>query len=90
MKKIFLILCLFSALTNIAISAEVYKCVDKDGNAFMTDNPPQDVKCETGAGDNADAEKQQSDEKQGTESREDFQNKKGELKRLLKIPRLGY
>lgn len=59
MKRLFLILCLFSivAISNNAIA--FYNCIDRQGNSIITDNPPADAICEdpvdedgSGTGDN--------------------------------------
>jgi hypothetical protein len=46
-------------LLKLASSAEFYNCVDKDGNIFITDNPPQNAKCESKGGDDESASQQQ-------------------------------
>ena len=93
MKKIVFILFVFYALTSASFSAEIYHCVDKDGNSFITDNPPQDVKCESKEGNDESTSQQKTttnnnDQPAGQSGPSDSQ--KGETKRLLKIPRLSY
>jgi hypothetical protein len=91
MKKIFFMLCLFLSTIPVAMSAELYRCVDKDGNTFITDNPPQDVKCQSNEEVNEDAGQQpQSGEAQPAGSGDLNKSQKGELKRLISIPRPGY
>ena len=92
MKRIIFILCVFFALASVANSAEIYNCVDKDGNIFFTDNPPQNAKCKSMDGDDDSAnQRQQSDVKdQETKQNDEKTRQKGEIKRLLKIPRSGY
>ena len=47
MKLIVLTLCcLFIALSSVADAARFYRCVDSNGNALLTDNPPADATCE--------------------------------------------
>jgi hypothetical protein len=94
MKKVlFITLCIFFALATVVSSAEFYNCVDKDGNTFITDNPPEDAKCESNEGDNESTNQQQqkSDvENQKTKQDDETPSEKGEIKRLIKIPRPGY
>jgi hypothetical protein len=90
MKKIIFILCIFFALISVAFAAEMYQCVDKDGNSFITDNPPQDVKCESKEVNDENASQQTTttttnDQPAGQSGPSDSQ--KGETKRLLSIPR---
>ena len=47
MKQILFILCVFFAFTSSAYSTEYYKCVDSKGNAVLTTNPQQGMKCDT-------------------------------------------
>ena len=48
MKLIVLTLyCFFIVLASLADAARFYRCVDRDGNAIITDNPPQDATCES-------------------------------------------
>ena len=91
-KVLFIMLCVFFALTTIASSAEFYNCVDKDGNSFITDNPPQDAKCKSEGGDDESASQQQQSDVEAQKTKQDDKttSQKGEVKRLLKIPRLGY
>ena len=91
MKRILLTLCVFIALAPLA-NAEFYDCVGKDGNTFLTDNPPQGVKCESQGGDNESANQQQQSDVAAQKTKQDDKttSQKGEIKRLLKIPRLGY
>lgn len=91
MKKIFFAFCVFLSLVTAAMSAELYRCVDKDGNTFITDNPPQDVKCQSNEGVNEDESQQQKsgdDQPAGSGNLDKAQ--KGEVKRLISIPRPGY
>lgn len=46
-KKTFFVLCVCVALVSIAHSAEFQRCLDQDGNAFLTNNPPPGAKCES-------------------------------------------
>jgi hypothetical protein len=91
MKRIIFTLCIFFALAIAAYSAEFYNCVDKNGNAFITDNPPQDAKCKTSGGDDANTSQQKTndEDQQATQDDESKQQKK-EVKRLIKAPRAGY
>lgn len=90
MKRIIFSLCIFFALS-VAAQAEFYNCVDKNGNAFITDNPPQDAKCKSTGGDDETAapQKKNDDDQQATQDDEGKQQKK-EIKRLFKAPRAGY
>jgi hypothetical protein len=92
MKRIIFILCVFFALASVANSAEIYNCLDKDGNTFFTDNPPENAKCKSMAEDDDTAnQRQQSDvEDQKTKQNDEQTRQKGEIKRLLKTPRPGY
>jgi hypothetical protein len=47
MKQIILKLCIFFALATVASAAEFQNCIDKDGNAFLTNKPPLGAKCES-------------------------------------------
>ena len=47
MKKLFFVLCFLMALVSLAHPAEFKKCVDQNGNTFLTNNPPRGVKCES-------------------------------------------
>lgn len=59
-KRIVLTLyCVFITLASVADAARFYRCVDSNGNVIMTDNPPQDVKCESRGGDNTVSESTQ-------------------------------
>ena len=91
-KVLFIMLCVFFTLTTVARSVEFYNCVDKDGNSFITDNPPQDAKCESKGGDDESASQQQQSDVEAQKTKQDDKttSQKGEIKRLLKIPRLGY
>jgi hypothetical protein len=91
MKRILLTLCVFIALASLA-NAEFYDCVDKDGNTFLTDNPPQDAKCKSkGGGDESANQQQQSDiEVQQKTSDDKTTSQKEEIKRLKNIPRPSY
>jgi hypothetical protein len=98
MKRILSILFLFITLIMAANAAEFQKCVDKNGNPVITDNPPPDAKCESSAGDNeAATQDNDSEKKQGNEIESDQANQKdktssqqAEIKRLKKIPRVSY
>ncbi|MCX5848727.1 MAG: DUF4124 domain-containing protein [Deltaproteobacteria bacterium] len=93
MKKVlFITLYIFFALATVVSSAEFYNCVDKDGNSFITDNPPQDAKCKSNEGDNESASQQQQSnvENQKINKDDETTSQKGEIKRLIKIPRPGY
>ena len=91
-KVLFIMLCILFALATVASSAEFYNCVDKDGNIFITDNPPQDAKCKSKGGDDESASQQQQSDVEAQKTKQDDKttSQKGEIKRLLKIPRLGY
>lgn len=90
MKRILLTLCVFIALSSLA-NAELYNCVDKNGNVFITDNPPQDVKCESKGGDDESAKQQQSDVEDQQKKQDDKTTiPKEEIKRLKSIPRPSY
>jgi hypothetical protein len=87
----FITLCIFFTLAIVAHPAEFYNCVDKDGNSFITDNPPEDAKCKsTGEVDKSASQQQQNDEVQQSEQNDENNRQKGEIKRLIKIPRLSY
>jgi hypothetical protein len=91
MKRIIFILCIFFALAIVAHPAEFYNCVDKDGNSFITDNPPEDAKCKSmGKEDKSASQKQQNDEVQQENQDDENNSQKGEIKRLIKRPRLDY
>ena len=47
MKRNILTLCVFIALSSLANSAMLYKCMDSKGNIIIFDDPPQNVKCES-------------------------------------------
>jgi len=47
MKRNILTLCVFIALSSLANAAMLYKCMDSKGNIIISDNPPQNVKCES-------------------------------------------
>jgi len=90
MKRILFILCIFFALT-VTAQAEFYNCVDKNGNAFITDNPPQDAKCQaTGSDDEAAAPQKKNDDDQQAAQDDEGKQQKKEVKRLLKAPRGSY
>ena len=91
MKQIFFAFCVFLLLITAAMSAELYRCVDKDGNTFITDNPPQDVKCQSNEGvSESEGQQQKSDEDQPAGSGDVSKAQKGEIKKLISIPRPGY
>ena len=91
-KVLFIMLCVFFAIATVASSAEFYNCVNKDGNSFITDNPPQDAKCKSEGGDDESASQQQQSDIEAQKTKQDDKtaSQKGEVKRLLKIPRVGY
>ena len=91
-KVLFIMLCVFFALTTVANSAEFYNCVDKNGNSIITDNPPQDAKCKSkGGGDESANQQQQSDiEVQQKTPDDKTTSQKEEIKRLKNIPRPSY
>jgi hypothetical protein len=89
MKRIIFILCLFFVLSTAAVSAEFYNCVDKDGNSFITDNPPQDAKCKSqGSDDESSSQPRQS--KAESQDAKPSPQQQGEVDRLKKMPRQGY
>jgi hypothetical protein len=92
MKQIIFTLCVFFVLITLANSAEIYKCVSKDGNIIFTDNPPQDAKCKSPAGDDVNTSQPQQADDEAKQTRQDDENKNqtGKIKRLIKIPRLNY
>lgn len=47
MKRNILTLCVFIALSSLANAAMLYKCMDSKGNIIISDDPPQNVKCES-------------------------------------------
>ena len=91
MKRILLTLCVFIALASLA-NAEFYNCVDKDGNTFLTDNPPQGAKCESKGGDNESANQQQQSDVEVQQKNPDDKttSQKEDIKKLKSIPRLSY
>jgi hypothetical protein len=99
MKRILFILCLFIALVTLAINAAAFqKCVDKNGDLIITDNPPPGAKCES-SGENEEAtsqddnsaKKQESDvESEQSAQKDKASSQKSEINRLKKIPRLSY
>jgi Domain of unknown function (DUF4124) len=52
MKRIILTLCVFIALATVDNAAGFYRCVDRDGNTRLTDNPPPGAKCKEVRGSN--------------------------------------
>ncbi|MGB5217700.1 MAG: hypothetical protein WBN66_05335 [Smithella sp.] len=46
-KKTVFVFCFSTALVNMAHSAEFQKCLDQDGNTFLTNNPPPGAKCKS-------------------------------------------
>ena len=91
MKRIIFTLCVFIALASLA-NAEFYNCVDKDGNTFLTDNPPQDAKCESKGGDDESANQQQQSDVEVQQKKPDDKttSQKEEINRLKSIPRPSY
>ena len=73
-------------------NAELFNCVDKDGHIFFTDNPPQDVKCESKVGDDESAKQQQQSDVEVQQKNQDDKTTipKEEIKRLISIPRPSY
>ena len=45
MKRIIYILCVFFILAAVDNAAAFYNCVDSEGNAIITDNPPPGARC---------------------------------------------
>jgi len=45
MKRIILTLCVFIALSTVDNATGAYRCVGRDGNSMITDNPPPGAKC---------------------------------------------
>ena len=91
MKRIIFTLCVFTALASLA-NAEFYNSVDKDGNTFITDNPPEGAKCESrGGNDESVKQKQQNDVEVQQEEQDDKTTIPNEnLKRLKSMPRPSY
>ena len=91
MKQILLSLCIFIALCTLA-SAELYNCADKNGNVFITDNPPQDAKCVSKEGDEISANQQQRSNIEDQQNKQDDKTTipKEEIKRLKNMPRPSY
>ena len=91
MKRILLTLCVFIASASLA-NAEFYNCVDKDGNTFLTDNPPQGAKCESKGGDNESANQQQQSDVEVQQKNPDDKttSQKEDIKKLKRIPRPSY
>ncbi|PKN52781.1 MAG: hypothetical protein CVU55_06045 [Deltaproteobacteria bacterium HGW-Deltaproteobacteria-13] len=98
MKRILFILFLFIALAAAANAAEFQKCVDKDGNVLITDNPPPGAKCESSGGEGEpipqeiDSAKNQENELESeqAEQKDKTSSQQTEIKRLKKIPRVSY
>ena len=44
MKQIILTLCVFFAFINSTYAGELYNCIDRDGNAIVTDSPQDGMK----------------------------------------------
>ena len=91
MKRILLTLCVFIALASLA-NTEFYNCVDKDGNTFLTDNPPQGAKCESKGGDNESTNQQQQSDVEVQQKNPDDKttSQKEDIKKLKRIPRPSY
>jgi hypothetical protein len=92
MKRIIFILCCFFALSTVAAASEFYDCVDKDGNKFITDNPPEDAKCkareaeeQSSSGSSASSQPAGQSQDGGATAQQ-----KGEIDRLKKMPRQSY
>ena len=73
-------------------NAELYNCVDKDRHIFITDNPPQDAKCESKVGDDESAKQQQQSDVEVQQKNQDDKTTipKEEINRLKSIPRPSY
>ena len=91
MKRIILTLCVFIALASFA-NAGFYHCVDKNGNTFLTDNPPQDAKCEYNGGDSESTNQQKESDVEIQQNNPDDKttSPKEDIKKLKNIPRPGY
>ena len=89
MRKIFFTIFILFAFLTVAYSAEFYDCVDKDGNSFITDNPPPDAKCKTDDGDKESSSQEPENDVESENTNQDDE-KKSEIKRLIKIKRPGY
>ncbi len=89
MKKIFFTIFILSAFLCVAASAEFYDCIDKDGNSFITDNPPPDANCKNDDGDKESSSQEPENDVKSENTNQDDE-KKGEIKRLIKIKRSGY
>jgi hypothetical protein len=91
MKRILFILCLFFALSSVAAAMDFYDCVDKDGNKFITDNPPEGSKCKAReADDESSGSKASSAPAQPSQDGGATGQQKGEIDRLKKMPRQSY
>ena len=92
MKGIIFTLFFCIALATLGNAAAFYNCVDSEGNAIITDNPPAGAKCKSTEGDDESLtekpdsanKRQQSD----VEVQQEGQNAEttGHIKRLKKIP----
>jgi hypothetical protein len=75
MKQIFFTLCVLIALGTVASAAAFQKCIDKEGNAFLTNDPPPGTKCESTGIENVkampDKKKQTLDETSGDTQKEE-------------------
>jgi hypothetical protein len=91
MKRIIFILCLFFALSTVAAASDFYDCVDKEGNKFITDNPPEDSKCKAQEADEeSSSSKASSAPAQSSQDSGATSQQKGEIDRLKKMPRQSY
>lgn len=91
MKQIIFILCLFFALSGVAVAMEFYDCVDKDGNKFITDNPPEGSTCTArDAGDEGSSSKASSKPAAPAQDGGATAQQQGEIDRLKKMPRQSY
>jgi hypothetical protein len=91
MKRILFILCLFFALSSVAAAMDFYDCVDKDGNKFITDNPPDGAKCTArDAGNESSSSKASSKPASPAQDGGATAQQKGEIDRLKKMPRKSY
>jgi hypothetical protein len=91
MKRLIFVLCLFFALSSAAVAMEFYDCVDKDGNKFITDNPPEGAKCTAReASDESSGSKASSQPAGSAQPSGATAQQQGEIDRLKKMPRQSY
>lgn len=95
MKRIFFTLLFFIALVTAGYAAELYHCVDSQGNSIITDNPSSGAKCKSTEGDDESVEeksdsankRQQSDVEVPRDQQNDETTRQQEnIKRLKKMP----